>query len=241
MLQPEMKKIQQKYKDNKEKQNEEVMKFMQENKVNPLAGCVPLLIQFPILLGVFRMLKDAEYFGITELANFNPYLFPFLAGTSFDWSNLLLIDNFYILPAIAGITTYLYSRLTMTDPNQKMFLYMMPAMIFYFGLKLPSGLVLYWVINNFLSIGQHYYPVSYTHLAGYYSMEVWGGATFDSCMRFLDEDPWERLNKLKLKLKDTKLQMLLRGQNLLGYKHYPDDVVEEFVLSLIHILFILMP
>lgn len=65
--------------------------------------------------------------------------------------------------------------------------------------------------------------------AGYYSMEVWGGATFDSCMRFLDEDPWERLNKLKLKLKDTKLQMLLRGQNLLGYKHYPDDVVEEFV------------
>lgn len=157
LLQPEMKKIQQKYKDNKEKQNEEVMKFMQENKVNPLAGCVPLLIQFPILLGVFRMLKDAEYFGITELANFNPYLFPFLAGTSFDWSNLLLIDNFYILPAIAGITTYLYSRLTMTDPNQKMLLYMMPAMIFYFGLKLPSGLVLYWVINNFLSIGQHYY------------------------------------------------------------------------------------
>lgn len=65
--------------------------------------------------------------------------------------------------------------------------------------------------------------------AGYYSMEVWGGATFDSCMRFLDEDPWERLNKLRLKLKDTRLQMLLRGQNLLGYKHYPDDVVDNFV------------
>lgn len=65
--------------------------------------------------------------------------------------------------------------------------------------------------------------------AGYYSMEVWGGATFDSCMRFLDEDPWERLNKLRLKLKDTRLQMLLRGQNLLGYRHYPDDVVDNFV------------
>ncbi|NLI70252.1 MAG: oxaloacetate decarboxylase subunit alpha [Firmicutes bacterium] len=64
---------------------------------------------------------------------------------------------------------------------------------------------------------------------GYYSMEVWGGATFDSCMRFLDEDPWERLNKLRLKLKDTRLQMLLRGQNLLGYRHYPDDVVDKFV------------
>jgi oxaloacetate decarboxylase alpha subunit len=65
--------------------------------------------------------------------------------------------------------------------------------------------------------------------AGYYSIECWGGATFDSCLRFLDEDPWERLRKIKSKLKKTKLQMLLRGQNLLGYKHYPDDVVRKFV------------
>jgi len=64
---------------------------------------------------------------------------------------------------------------------------------------------------------------------GYYSLEVWGGATFDSCLRFLNEDPWERLRKLRKAFKNTKLQMLLRGQNLLGYKHYPDDVVEEFV------------
>ncbi|MSS42909.1 oxaloacetate decarboxylase subunit alpha [Anaerosalibacter bizertensis] len=64
---------------------------------------------------------------------------------------------------------------------------------------------------------------------GYYSLEVWGGATFDSCLRFLKEDPWERLRVLRKNFKNTKLQMLLRGQNLLGYKHYPDDVVEEFV------------
>ncbi|MGB9867366.1 MAG: oxaloacetate decarboxylase subunit alpha [Bacillota bacterium] len=64
---------------------------------------------------------------------------------------------------------------------------------------------------------------------GYYSLEVWGGATFDTCMRFLNEDPWERLRKLRKAFKKTKLQMLLRGQNLVGYKHYPDDVVEEFV------------
>src|SRR5665648_49830 len=64
---------------------------------------------------------------------------------------------------------------------------------------------------------------------GFYSMEVWGGATFDSCMRFLDEDPWERLRILKKNLPNTKLQMLLRGQNILGYKHYSDDVVTEFV------------
>lgn len=64
---------------------------------------------------------------------------------------------------------------------------------------------------------------------GYYSMEVWGGATFDACLRYLNEDPWERLRKIREKVKNTKLQMLLRGQNLLGYKHYPDDVVEKFI------------
>ncbi|HHW02767.1 MAG TPA: oxaloacetate decarboxylase subunit alpha [Thermoanaerobacterales bacterium] len=64
---------------------------------------------------------------------------------------------------------------------------------------------------------------------GFYSLEMWGGATFDSCIRFLNEDPWERLRKLKEKIKNTPLQMLLRGQNLLGYHHYPDDVVDLFV------------
>ena len=65
--------------------------------------------------------------------------------------------------------------------------------------------------------------------AGYYAVECWGGATFDVCLRYLNEDPWERLQKLRKKLPNSKLQMLLRGQNLLGYKHYPDDVVRKFV------------
>ncbi len=65
--------------------------------------------------------------------------------------------------------------------------------------------------------------------AGYYSLECWGGATFDSCLRYLCEDPWERLRKIRKAVPNTKLQMLLRGQNLLGYKHYPDDVVRMFV------------
>lgn len=64
---------------------------------------------------------------------------------------------------------------------------------------------------------------------GYYSLEVWGGATFDACLRFLDEDPWERLRQLKKALPKTPLQMLLRGQNLVGYRHYADDVVDRFV------------
>jgi len=64
---------------------------------------------------------------------------------------------------------------------------------------------------------------------GFWSLEVWGGATFDVCLRYLKEDPWERLRKFKERAKNTKLEMLLRGQNVVGYRHYPDDVVEEFV------------
>lgn len=65
--------------------------------------------------------------------------------------------------------------------------------------------------------------------AGYHALEMWGGATFDACLRFLNEDPWERLRAIRKEVKNTKLQMLLRGQNLLGYKNYADDVVTDFV------------
>jgi oxaloacetate decarboxylase alpha subunit len=66
---------------------------------------------------------------------------------------------------------------------------------------------------------------------GFWSVEMWGGATFDSAMRFLNEDPWERIRKLKAKMPNTPFQMLLRGQNVVGYKHYPDDVLERFVVK----------
>ncbi len=64
---------------------------------------------------------------------------------------------------------------------------------------------------------------------GYHSVEVWGGATFDVCMRYLNEDPWERLKKVREKFSHTNIQMLLRGQNIVGYRNYPDDVLEEFI------------
>jgi len=66
---------------------------------------------------------------------------------------------------------------------------------------------------------------------GYWSVEMWGGATFDSAMRFLNEDPWERIRKLKARMPNTPFQMLLRGQNIVGYKHYPDDVLERFIVK----------
>ncbi|HUW86014.1 MAG TPA: pyruvate/oxaloacetate carboxyltransferase [Methanoregula sp.] len=66
---------------------------------------------------------------------------------------------------------------------------------------------------------------------GFFSVEAWGGATFDTCIRFLNDDPWDRLQSLKAELKQTPIQMLLRGQNLVGYRHYPDDVVDKFVTA----------
>ncbi len=66
---------------------------------------------------------------------------------------------------------------------------------------------------------------------GYWSLECWGGATFDACLRFLKEDPWERLSQLKAALPNTRLQMLVRGQNLLGYRHYSEDLVQAFILK----------
>ena len=68
--------------------------------------------------------------------------------------------------------------------------------------------------------------------AGYHALEVWGGATFDACLRFLNEDPWERLDLIRKACPNTKLQMLFRGQNILGYRHYSDEVVEKLKESL---------
>ena len=64
---------------------------------------------------------------------------------------------------------------------------------------------------------------------GYYSVEMWGGATFHSCIRYLNEDPWERIRLLRKAMPNTKMQMVIRGQSLVGYRHYPDDVVTRFV------------
>lgn len=147
-LQPELKKIQQKYKNDKEKQNKVTMEFMQKNKINPMAGCLPLLVQLPILFAIFRLLRDpAKLYN--AIPNFSPYLFP-----SSELLNLIQPDPFYVLPVLAGITTFLQQKMMMTDPNQKTMLYLMPAMLLYFSINFPAGLVLYWVINNILSIGQ---------------------------------------------------------------------------------------
>ena len=165
-LQPEMKKIQAKYKDDKEKQNQAVTEFMRENNMNPLAGCLPLLVQFPILIGIFRLLREADMF--LDMGLINPYLFPsanfidLLAVPNIGFDNFLSeISIYYVFPLIAGATTYMYSKMSMSgDSNQKMLLYMMPVMITVFSFSFPVGLVIYWIMNNVFSIGQHKFIVS---------------------------------------------------------------------------------
>jgi len=167
-FQPEMKKIQEKYKDDKEKQNKVMQEFMKENSINPLSGCLPLLVQFPFLFGIFRLLREAETFIVPKIEGFSPYLFP--AAERID---LLLVPEvtlqtffasvsiYYLFPLIAGATTYLHSKMsTSGDSSQKMMLYMMPIMITVFSFSFPVGLVIYWTMNNLFAIGQHKFIVA---------------------------------------------------------------------------------
>lgn len=163
ILQPEMKKIQNKYKDDKEKQNKAVQEFMKENNMNPLAGCLPLLVQFPVLIGVFRLLREPDLF--LDMDIINPYLFQ--GAEIINLLNMpmsgLNIESFfgefsiyYLFPLIAGATTFVYSKMSMpADSSQKMLMYMMPVMITVFSFNFPVGLVIYWIMNNVFSIGQH--------------------------------------------------------------------------------------
>ncbi len=138
-LQPELNELQKKYKDQPEEYQRRTMELYQEHKVNPLGGCLPMLIQLPILWAFFRVLRvipsgDVSVFlGIWELSQPDPY---------------------FVLPLLAAGTTYLQSRMTATDPSQKSMLVVMPIMIGIFSLSFPSGLVLYWITSNLFSIAQ---------------------------------------------------------------------------------------
>lgn len=146
-IQPELKKLQEKHKNDKEKLNEETMKLWQEHKINPLAGCLPLLVQFPVLIAMFRLLQDSQtLFMNAGIADFNKMFLIF---------DMTQPDTTYILPILAGVTTFLQQKLMTTDQSQKALLYVMPIMIAGFSIQFPAGLTLYWVLQNVLSVGQH--------------------------------------------------------------------------------------
>jgi len=143
-LQPKMKELQEKYKGNAEKLNKEMAILYKDSGVNPLSGCLPLLVQMPILMGIFFAIRDYQY-----------------AHTpSFFWmTDLSLPDPLYVLPILSAATTYIQQKQTTTDTNQqaKIMMNLMPLFIGYISLTFPAGLVLYWVMSNIFQIAQQWW------------------------------------------------------------------------------------
>ena len=143
-LQPKMKAIQEKYKDDKQRLNMELANLYKSEGINPLAGCLPLVVQMPIMIGIFYGIRDFHYAG----------------PSNFLWmESISNPDPTYILPVLSALTTFIQSKQTMPDtgnPQNKIMLYFMPLFIGYISLTFPAGLVLYWVIMNIMQIGQQF-------------------------------------------------------------------------------------
>lgn len=164
------KRMQEKYADDKQKLSQEQMRLMQEAGVNPLGGCLPLLIQFPVLIGLYQALNQAMATSPLQLFELSRHLYPFLPNVSnliplnnhFFWINLGLPDPLYIIPALAVITTWIQSRIMPTppsaDPNAASMTQSMAftstLMVGMFSLQVASGLTLYWIVGNIFGIVQ---------------------------------------------------------------------------------------
>jgi len=152
---PRMKALQEKYKNDRERLNREVMKLYKEEKVNPAGGCLPLLLQMPLLYALFMVFRSTIEFRqaffmlwIDDLS-MPDYIFDLPFKVPFYGEAVAL------LPILMAVSTYYQSKMTMTDPNQKMLLYMMPVMMLVFFNSLPSGLTLYYTLFNVLSLLQY--------------------------------------------------------------------------------------
>lgn len=152
-LQPKIKEVQEKYKNDPQKAQAAMMEIYKQYGANPLSGCLPLLIQMPIIFALFSALRTMN---IPEGASAS---FLYNPNWHFWIENLKQPDKFYVLPALAVLTTYLMQRMTtnMQDPTQKSMLYTMPVVIGFFTFKLPSGLGLYWVVTNIVGAAQQYF------------------------------------------------------------------------------------
>jgi YidC/Oxa1 family membrane protein insertase len=144
-IQPKMKELQEKYKGKPEILNKEMAELYKAHKINPLSGCLPLIVQMPFLIAIFYAIRDYQYIG----------------EPSFLWmSSLAAPDPLYILPVISAASTYLQTRMSTTPEQmqqQKMMLILMPVFILWISLKFPAGLVLYWAISTIVQIIQQYY------------------------------------------------------------------------------------
>lgn len=148
-LQPEIQKLQKKYKDNKAELNKAMMELYKHHKINPLGGCLPMLLQLPVFIGLYNLLANT-----IELRQ-SPF---------FLWvTDLSIKDPYYVMPIIMGITMLIQQKMTPTtvDPTQAKVMLIMPVIFTFFFLNFPSGLVLYWLVNNVLTIGQQHVTMKY--------------------------------------------------------------------------------
>ena len=149
-LQPMMMNIREKYKDNKEMMNKEVMALYKTYGVNPASGCIPILVQLPVFFGLYQALLTAIELRHATFVEFLPF-------TDTLWlADLSSKDPFYITPIIMGLTMFLQQRMSPppTDPTQQKVMMFLPLIFTVLFLGFPSGLVLYWLVNNILSIAQ---------------------------------------------------------------------------------------
>lgn len=153
-VQPKIKELQEKYKNDKEKLNMKIMELYKEYKINPMAGCLPLLIQLPIIFGLFNVLREPMKY-ITDPA------FANAVNEGFLWVANLSQPDKVILPVIAGVTTYLSMRSTTgtgaQNQTMKTMNMILPVMIIFWGRSFPAGLTLYWVISNLFQMVQQYF------------------------------------------------------------------------------------
>ncbi len=166
-IQPKMKEIQAKYKDDSQKMNEKIMELYKEHKVNPMAGCLPLLVQMPILIGLFTALRNPGTYVFKSEAVYKAIDTSFLWLQNLSNPDVIMVGNFgvpWILPIIAGLTTYISSAMmtpkeSRKDPTQAMMLYFFPIMILWWGKSFPAGLTLYWVVSNIFQILQQQFII----------------------------------------------------------------------------------
>ena len=150
-IQPKVKALQEKYKDNKEKLQSEIAALYKAHKVNPLAGCLPLVVQMPILMGIFFAIKEYQYEGPTKFL----WLDNLQQGTSITDPS----DPYFIIPLLCAVTTFVQQKQTTTEMTQqnKMMLMFMPVFIGYIAITFPAGLGVYWVVSNLVQIIQQWF------------------------------------------------------------------------------------
>jgi YidC/Oxa1 family membrane protein insertase len=144
-IQPQLKELQKKYKDDKQKLQQETMDFYKKNNVNPLAGCLPLILQMPVFFALFQALRNPTEKVTNVVKDFD-----------FLWLNLNERDPYYILVILMVATMFLSTKLSTTDPKQSKFMYILPVVFGFISWQFPAGILVYWVTTNVWSIGQQW-------------------------------------------------------------------------------------